>query len=89
MGTIYASPDFCDEMQPLLVASGLVPAHGVEDEGEILEVKQLSVEKLERATANRAFVDAKSIAVYPRAELQGGTRRDVSLDPQYPLLDCG
>jgi ADP-ribose pyrophosphatase len=71
MGTIYASPGFCDEMQPLFVASGLVPAHGAADEHEILAVKQLSVEEIEQAIASRAFVDVKSIAAYTRAKLQG------------------
>jgi ADP-ribose pyrophosphatase len=71
MGTIYASPGFCDEMQHLFVASGLVPTHGAADEDEMLVVKQLSVEDLEQAIASRAFVDVKSIAAYTRLKLQG------------------
>jgi ADP-ribose pyrophosphatase len=71
LGTIYASPGFCDETQHLFFASGLVPEHAAGDEDEILEVKRLTVEEVERAIAGGALVDAKSIAAYARAKLQG------------------
>jgi hypothetical protein len=58
-------------MQYLFMASGLVPEHGAADEDEILEVKRLTVEEVERAIADGALVDAKSIAAYARAKLQG------------------
>jgi ADP-ribose pyrophosphatase len=71
LGTIYSSPGFCDERQHLFLASGLVPDHAVADEDEILEVKGLTVQEVERAIADGALVDAKSIAAYARAKLQG------------------
>lgn len=68
---IDSSPGFCDERLHLFLASGLVPDHAATDEDEILEVKRLSVAELEQAIASGALVDAKSIAAYTRAQLQG------------------
>jgi ADP-ribose pyrophosphatase len=71
LGTIYSSRGFCDERLHLFVASGLVPDDAAADEDEILEVKRLAVPEIERAIADGALVDAKSIAAYARAKLQG------------------
>lgn len=71
LGMIYSSPGFCDERLHLFFASGLVPERAAADEDEILEVKGLTVQELERAMADGALVDAKSIAAYARAKLQG------------------
>lgn len=54
------------------MATGLVPEHAAGDEDEILEVKRLTVPEVERAVADGALVDAKSIAAYARATPQGG-----------------
>jgi ADP-ribose pyrophosphatase len=72
LGMIYPSPGYCDEQQHLFVASGLVPDHVAADEDEILEVKPLTVQEVERSIADGRLVDAKSIAAYARAKLQGG-----------------
>ena len=53
------------------MATGLVPEHATGDEDEILEVKGLTVQEVERAIADGTLVDAKSIAAYARATLQG------------------
>jgi len=71
LGTMYSSPGFCDEQQHLFVASGLVSDQAAADEDEIIEVKRLTVQEVERAMADGKLVDAKSIAVYARATLQG------------------
>jgi len=71
LGIIYSSPGFCDERLHLFLASGLVPEHAAGDEDEILEVKRLTVQEVERAIVDGALVDAKSIAAYARARLQG------------------
>jgi ADP-ribose pyrophosphatase len=71
LGIIYSSPGFCDERLHLFLASGLVPEHAAGDEDEILEVKRLTVQEVERAIADGTLVDAKSIAAYARARLQG------------------
>jgi ADP-ribose pyrophosphatase len=71
LGMIYSSPGFCDERLDLFLASGLVPEHAAADEDEMLEVKRLTVPEVERAIADGALVDAKSIAAYERARLQG------------------
>ena len=71
LGIIYPSPGYCDEKQHLFVASGLVPEHAAGDDDKILEVKQLTVQEVERVIASGALVDAKSIAAYARAKLQG------------------
>jgi ADP-ribose pyrophosphatase len=71
LGEIYSSPGFCDERQYLFMASGLAPEHAVGDEEEILEVKLLTVQEVEQAIADGALADAKSIAAYARAKLQG------------------
>ena len=71
LGIMNPSPGYCDERQHLFVASGLVPDHAVGDEDEILEVKRLTVQEVERAIADGTLVDAKSIAAYAHATLQG------------------
>jgi ADP-ribose diphosphatase len=71
LGVTYPSPGYCDEQQHLLMATGLVPEHAAADEDEILEVKRLTVQEVERAIADGTLVDAKSIAAYARAKLQG------------------
>jgi ADP-ribose pyrophosphatase len=71
LGTMYSSPGFCDEQQHLFYASGLVPEHAAGDDDEMLEVKRLTVLEVERAMTDGALVDAKSIAAYARAKLQG------------------
>jgi ADP-ribose pyrophosphatase len=71
LGVTYPSPGYCDEQQHLFMATGLVPEHAAGDEDEILEVKRLTVQEVERAIADGTLVDAKSIAAYARAKLQG------------------
>jgi ADP-ribose pyrophosphatase len=71
LGITYPSPGYCDEKQYLFVASGLMPDHAAGDDDEIIEVKRLTVREVERAIADGALVDAKSIAAYARATLQG------------------
>ena len=71
LGMIYSSPGFCDERQHLFMATGLVPEHAAGDEDEIIEVKRLTVQEVERSIADGTLVDAKSIAAYARAKLQG------------------
>jgi ADP-ribose pyrophosphatase len=71
LGSLYPSPGYCDEKQSLFVATGLVPEHAARDEDEIIEVKRLTLQEVERAIADGALVDAKSIAAYARAKLQG------------------
>jgi len=71
LGITYPSPGYCDEQQHLFMATGLVPEHAAGDEDEILEVKRLTVEEVERAIADGTLVDAKSIVAYVRATLQG------------------
>jgi ADP-ribose pyrophosphatase len=71
LGMIYSSPGFCDERLHLFLASGLVPEHAAGDEDEGIEVKPLTVQEVERSIADGTLVDAKSIAAYARAKLQG------------------
>jgi len=71
LGIMYPSPGYCDETQHLFVATGLVPEHAAGDEDETIEVKRLTAQEVERAIADGALVDAKSIAAYARAKLQG------------------
>jgi ADP-ribose diphosphatase len=71
LGIRYPSPGYCDETQYLFVANGLVPEHAAGDDDEILEAKGLTVQEVQRAMADGALVDAKSVAAYTRATLQG------------------
>jgi hypothetical protein len=48
-----------------------VPEHAAADDDEILEVRPLTVQEVERAIADGALVDAKTIAAYACAKLQG------------------
>jgi ADP-ribose pyrophosphatase len=67
----YPSPGYCDEQQHLLMATGLVPERAAGDDDEVIEVQPLTVREVEQAIADGALVDAKSIAAYARAKLQG------------------
>jgi ADP-ribose pyrophosphatase len=71
LGIMYPSPGYCDERQHLFLASGLVPEQAAGDDDEMIEVKRLTVQEVERAIVDGALVDAKSIAAYTRAKLQG------------------
>jgi ADP-ribose pyrophosphatase len=71
MGIIYSSPGFCDEQQHLFMATGLVPEHAAGDDNEVIDVKPMTVREVEQAIMDGALVDAKSIAAYARAKLQG------------------
>ena len=71
LAVTYPSPGYCDEEQHLFMATGLVPEHDAADEDEIIEVKGLTVQEVEQAIAEGTLVDAKSIAAYARAKLQG------------------
>jgi ADP-ribose pyrophosphatase len=71
LGTIYSSPGFCDERLHLFLASGLVPEHAAGDKDEGIDVKPFTVQEVERSIADGTLVDAKSIAAYARARLQG------------------
>jgi ADP-ribose pyrophosphatase len=71
LGRIYASPGYCDEQQHLFLATGLVPEHAAGDDDEVIEMTPLTVQEVERAIASGTLGDAKSIAAYARAPLQG------------------
>jgi ADP-ribose pyrophosphatase len=71
LGMIYPSPGYCDERQHLLMATGLVPEPAAADDDEVIDVKPMTVREVEQAITNGALVDAKSIAAYARAKLQG------------------
>jgi ADP-ribose pyrophosphatase len=71
LGMTYPSPGYCDEQQHLLMATGLVPEHAAGDDDEVIEVQPLTVREVEQAITDGALVDAKSIAAYARAKLQG------------------
>jgi class 3 adenylate cyclase/8-oxo-dGTP pyrophosphatase MutT (NUDIX family) len=71
LGILYPSPGYCDEKQYLFVATGLAPEHAAGDDDEMIEVKRLTVQEVERIIADGALVDAKSSAAYARAKLQG------------------
>ena len=69
--TISPLPGFCDKRQHLFLATDLVPEHAAADEDEIIEVKGLTMQEVERSIADGTLVDAKSIVAYARAKLQG------------------
>ena len=71
LGILYPSPGYCDEKQYLFVVTGLAPEHAAGDDDEMIEVKRLTVQEVERIIADGALVDAKSSAAYARAKLQG------------------
>jgi ADP-ribose pyrophosphatase len=58
LGTTYPSPGYCDEQQHLFMATGLVPEHAAADEDEIIEVKGLTVQEVERSIADGRLVDS-------------------------------
>ncbi len=53
------------------MATGLVPEHAAGDDDEVIDVKPMTVREVEQTMMDGALVDAKSIAAYARAKLQG------------------
>jgi ADP-ribose pyrophosphatase len=71
LGILYPAPGFCDEKQFLFVATELSPASAAQDEDEIIEVVPLSVGAVRAAIKSGQLNDAKSIAAFYRAGLEG------------------
>lgn len=71
LGMQYPAPGFCDEAQYCYLAKGLVPEQGVPDEDEIIDVQILSVSQVEELIRSHAMPDAKSLACFLKARLQG------------------
>ena len=71
LGTLLPAPGFCDEVQHLFLARELSPASAPADADELIEPVQLSALEIEEHMRTGQILDAKSIAIYFRARLQG------------------
>ena len=71
LGSLYPAPGFCNEIQHLFLARGLVPRAARPDPDEIIEVSRMRGSEVEAAIAEGRMLDAKSIAIYMRAKLHG------------------
>lgn len=70
-GMFYPSPGFCDEKQYLFFATDLTPMKAEMDDDEFIEVVRMSKEELQKALADGRFMDAKSIALFAKAQAMG------------------
>lgn len=71
LGILYPAPGFCDELQHLFYATGLVAASLPCDDDEHISVEEYSVSQVEAAITDGALCDSKSIAIFYRAKLSG------------------
>jgi ADP-ribose pyrophosphatase len=71
LGVLHPAPGFCDEVQYLFIARGLVHEQGNPDPGEIIVPREMEVGNVRDAVLHGVITDAKSIAVFYRAELKG------------------
>jgi ADP-ribose pyrophosphatase len=71
LGRIYPAPGLCSEVQYCYLAKGLRPHKLEGDEDELIEVKQLSISKLEEEIAHGGIIDAKSMALFTLARAKG------------------
>ena len=68
LGTLYPAPGFCDELQYCYLARDLSPESADKDADEVLEPVFYSVAEVETAIRNNTFCDAKSLALFARAD---------------------
>lgn len=71
LGAVYTAPGFCNEVIHGFFATGLAPAEAEMDEDEIIEVKRMTTEDIDRAILDGSLCDAKSIAAFYQVKLQG------------------
>ena len=71
LGILYPAPGFCNEVQHLFLARGLVSKTATPDEDEDISVVPLSVCDFEESIRNGKLNDAKSISLFMRARLLG------------------
>jgi ADP-ribose pyrophosphatase len=71
LGTLYPAPGFSNELQYLFVARGLYESPAQPDEDEDISPIFMSPTEIEAAIVSGSLSDAKSIALFMRARLQG------------------
>lgn len=71
LGALYPAPGFCNEQQHLFFAAELFEQHAQCDEDEDITTIRLTVSEFERAIVSGDMQDAKSIALFMRARLEG------------------
>lgn len=71
LGIAYPAPGFCDELQHFYLADDLSPEAEDGDEDEIMDVVELTLAQIEDAIKSGSLIDAKSIAIFCRARMQG------------------
>ncbi|MGM0439741.1 MAG: NUDIX hydrolase [Chlamydiota bacterium] len=69
IGKIYTTPGFSDEIIHCFYACGLEPAEGQEEEDEIIEVIEMTIEDFEDSIREGKISDVKTIAAYGQAKL--------------------
>jgi len=71
LGDFYSSPGFCDEKLYGFFAKDLTPRYAEGDEDEIIEVKNMTVEEVERAIIEGDITDGKTIILFTYARMRG------------------
>ena len=72
LGTVTPMAGFCDEIQHLYVAHGVISSNQLTcDDDEVIEVMFLSLEQIEQKIISGDISDAKTIACISKAKLCG------------------
>lgn len=71
LGTLLPAPGFCSEEQHVFFAKGLYPSKATPDDDEFITVVPLSRGEVEAAIRSGRLVDAKSLALIFRAQVEG------------------
>lgn len=71
IGRQIPAPGFCDEIQYCFLAKKLKPCDCSCEEDELIEIVEMSCDEIKEAIINNQLIDAKSIAVFTKANLLG------------------
>jgi ADP-ribose pyrophosphatase len=71
LGTLYPAPGFSDEIQHLFFARDLRPEKATPDADEIITTVELSLSQVDDAIKTGRLSDAKSLALFLRARMNG------------------
>jgi ADP-ribose pyrophosphatase len=71
LGLLHPAPGFCDEVQTCYLAESLTPGKAEPDADELIEPVRMRPAEFEAEIAAGRVTDAKTLALYLRARIQG------------------
>lgn len=69
LGELLPVPGFCDEVQYLFLAQGLLETEGELDDDEVIEVVTMSVAEFEQKVLKNEIQDGKTLATYLKIKM--------------------